>query len=229
VAIVLIFVVPLLSGCGSAWTNDPPAISQFSVNGVSIGADEMVIGSTAAAGDPHLTVSPSAAIFGLCRASDKNDDPLTYTWLSPTGITADTTKTSKGVFVGTAGTTEGTFTLACTVDDGRGGVVERFARIKVFNAGLNHAPTAVLVPAKADVVVGNTQPFMCSATDADTGDTLTYQFFVQRGTIVQNATDKTKATYTAPATAGDDTVYCVVSDGKGAYVTAVATITVKAS
>ena len=206
----------------------PPVITEFSVNGVIIGADGNAV-TPAATGEPPVTVAPTAAIFGLCKATDSDHDPLTFTWLAPSAITADTAKTAKGVFFGTAGTTEGTCQLSCTVADGRGGVVARTVSIKVFNAGVNHPPIAVLVPAKADVVVNSAQDFTCSASDPDAGDTLTYRFFAQRGTVAQNAADKTKATYTAPPTTGDDTVYCIVSDGKGAYVVAVAAVTVKAS
>lgn len=223
---VMIVAVVALSGCGDAWkwSDTAPQVMVFSVNGVKIDETGQAL-KPAATDEPPLQVATGASILGYCQASDPNGDALTYTWQVTDGITNAGTSLTGPVFVGKAGTAEGIYVLACSVTDGRGKTVERHVRIRVFNPGLNHAPLASLDTAKLELAVAATHAFTCTASDPDAGDSLSLQWFAQRGNV-SPATGST-TTYTAPATAGSDAVYCIVGDGRGAYATAAATVTVK--
>ena len=181
-----------------------------------------------------LVVAPGAALLCVCQATDVENDPLTYTWSLATSsgsgnaggsLTQNTSKLD--LASGSAPMSEGNYVISCAVTDDRGGGTATSALITVVNMSAVHPPTATLAPTTGTLAPGATQTFICTAKEADSGVTLTYSFFSTAGSIVQNTSDPTMATYTAPTTAGTPSVYCIVSDGRGDYVTAVSHLTVK--
>lgn len=209
-----------VGGCESAftWSNSNPTIEQMLANGKA---------TTAA--DPLMVMTGTKIAF-LCRAYDKDADPLTFTWTTPaTSSGVARTATAPGNTTEWTASARGDYTVVCTVTDGRQGGAQGTAYVRVSQAGINTPPTATLSPATLSMTPGATSgTITCTAKDVD-GDELTYAWFASAGTIApQGATagKQTEAEYTAPATAGPHKVYCIVSDGKGSFVPAVCEVTV---
>lgn len=216
--VAVLSAVLALAGC-SGWDNTEPGIVDILADGQATSADE------------PLVVAKSTKVAFSCHAWDRNADDLTYTWSPPAAASAAETPartTPENVYEWTAPTSSGTYAVTCTVTDGRGGIVSAAAYVKVIDPGLNTAPTATVAPAAATVAARATSVFVCTASDVDTGDTLTLAWFAGSGTVTSKPDDTKTATYTAPAAAGADVVYCIVGDGKGGYTTAVAKVTVTA-
>jgi hypothetical protein len=217
----------LLGGCGGVWKdNRTPGVVSMSVNGTAV--------NPTAAPDPahpSLTVGPGNAVLGICQAHDPDNDSVTYKWfVQPTPLTTASATPAADAdnqqsFLWTALTTEGVYAMSCTITDSRGGITSITAYIRVLNPS-NHAPTAVLDPKTATLTPGDPQDFICTGTDLDAADTLTFQFVALKGTFDSPSTTGRigKARYLSPTTAGDDTVYCVVSDGHGGYAVAAAPV-----
>ncbi len=210
-----------LPGCGGQFfpKNDPPMIQSFRINDKDI-----VVGGVPVSPVPTVLANTGSSILCSATATDPNGDPITFTWLGATVV--DATNSPNLAKIDNAPKGPSTITLA--VKDDRGGITSLPVKVVVDDPGANHSPVAVLGAATADVVISTTLSVQATASDVD-GDKLTYFFTVANSgaKIVQDATDPSKAVYTAPPTAGTDIIYCVVTDGKGAYVIAVEKITVR--
>ena len=209
----------LLGGCGGNAIlpgNEPPQIDQMIVNGSAVA-------STGADPTPPVQIETNKDASFICNAHDPNRDPLTYTWTGTTSATASQNNTSMATFRPLA---DGITTVTCTVQDERGGVVERAVRVNAVTSS-NHPPVLTLAAASPSTAQGGTDLVTATATDPDS-DPVTYSFFIVSGTgtITQSATDKSKATFTAPAATQSDVVLCVAADGKGGATTAAVTIAV---
>ena len=209
----------LLGGCGGNALlpgNSPPQIDQMIVNGNAVAF-------TSADPTPTVVIETNNDASFVCNAHDPNRDPLTYTWTGTTTSAASQNNTSVATFHPTA---DGITTVTCTVQDGRGGVAERAVQVNAVTSS-NHPPMLTLAAASPSVAQGGTDLITATATDPES-DPITYSFFIVSGTgtITQSATDKTKATFTAPTATQSDTVLCVAADGKGGAATATVTISV---
>jgi len=76
---------------------------------------------------------------------------------------------------------------------------------------VNHSPTIIIITADSSSIdINQSNTITCIATDQD-GDTLTYIWTKNGGTITGTGST---ITWTAPATTGNYTITCTVSDGK---------------
>jgi len=213
-------VVLWVGGCESAftWSNSSPTIEAMLANGKATTAE-----------DP-LMVMTGTKIGFLCRADDKDADSLTFTWTTPaTGTSAADTATAPSNTLDWTASRAGDFTITCAVTDGRNGGAQATAYVRATPSGTNTAPTASLDVTKLAMTTGATSDVItCKAEDADQADkdTLTYQWLCTAGTIVPVTDAKEKTRYKAPADGGSYKLYCIVTDGKGGYVTAVCDVTV---
>jgi len=106
----LLVVSVIFSGCGGIFPsiNHPPEISYLTANSDTIEAG-------------HNTII-------ICYATDQDGDNLTYTWLTTEG----TISGSGSMVAWTAPTTAGTYTITCSVSDGKGGEDSKSISIQVF-------------------------------------------------------------------------------------------------
>ena len=163
-----------------------------------------------------LAASPVPVVTGenttlYCTAEDRDNNPLTFTWTA----TAGSITGSGSAVTWTAPATPGIFQVSCMVDDGNAASDTAQVDVEVV-AAINHQPAIrklKAVPRKIDR--GATSQLTCSASDPD-GDTLTYIWHSAFGTLT--ASDST-ATWTAPGTAGNYSIYCRVEDGHGGQTT----------
>ena len=108
--ILFIVVLTVFTGCEGIVPsiNHPPAISYLTANSDTIEAG-------------HNTII-------ICYATDQDGDNLTYTWLTTEG----TISGSGSMVAWTAPTTAGTYTITCSVSDGKGGEDSKSISIQVF-------------------------------------------------------------------------------------------------
>lgn len=213
-----------LWGCAHTFEgNRDPVITELSANGVTVIGTP---GGRAGEGteESPLVASPGSVVVVVCRADDRDEDTLTYVWR---GQALPEQVSPAHVLAWTAPADEGHYPLTCVVSDNRGGTASGTVFVQVVDPEANHAPAARLVPDKATLAPSASAQFVCAATDQDAGDTLNYAFLPTAGQVTVDPADGTKATYTAPAGAGSQKLYCVVGDGKGGYGVAVAEIAVE--
>ncbi len=142
-------------------------------------------------------------------AQDADDDQLNFTWAA-TG----------GEFIGIgpivtwkAPPNYGTYSITVTVDDGKGGSVQRSLDITV---GANQAPIiSSLSASPSGVLYGGNTLLTCVASDPD-GDVVRYSWSASEGSITGVGN---KVTWIAPSKSGNFNVTVVVSDGKGGETT----------
>jgi len=108
--ILFIVVLTVFTGCEGIVPsiNHPPAISYLTANSDTIEAG-------------HNTII-------ICYATDQDGDTLTYTWLTTEG----TISGSGSMVAWTAPATAGTYTITCSVSDGKGGEDSKSISIQVF-------------------------------------------------------------------------------------------------
>jgi len=157
-----------------------------------------------------------------CNASDQDGDTLTFSW------------TANGVSVGEndsfltwrAPDTTGTYTITCTVSDGRGGEDSESVNITVTSPDggmVNHPPVISSVnAAQESIEINHNVDITCNASDQD-GDTLTFSWTVNGQVIGGN---NLAFSWRAPATTGTYTITCTVSDGRGGEDSETVSITV---
>jgi len=214
----------VLLGCAHTFRSDrDPVINELSANGavvVPAPAEATAPGTR----DAPLLVASGNPVVIVCQAGDPDEDNLAFVWR---GKSMPDEICPPNVLTWTAPSEEGTYALTSIVNDGRGGTTSGVVFVKVQDLGKNHSPTATLVPDKATLAPGAMAQFAAAASDADQGDILTYAFLPTQGGVTVDTSDPTKATYTAPATVGDQTLYLVVGDGRGGFGVATAKITVR--
>jgi hypothetical protein len=152
-----------------------------------------------------LPLNGSTGVY--CTAVDRDGDTLSYSWRADGGAIIG----SGATVTWQAAPVPGDYKVTCTVTDGRGGADSAAAIVTVVSR-LNNPPIIKklrAVPRKLGL--GAQAQLLCQAQDPD-GDPMSFQWSATAGTIV--AADTT-AVWTAPSSAGDDTVTCVVSDGFG--------------
>jgi len=177
---------------------------------------------TGAAGGPNQAptlVTPAAQtgvqgqalVFGV-SASDADGDTLSYSAAGlPTGLTINA---GTGAISGTP-MAAGSFSVAVTVQDGRGGTaIANFVWTIQAPANL---PPVVVTPVTQTSVQGAALTLSISATDPD-GDTLAYSAVGLPTGLTINAT--TGVISGTPTTVASNIVVVTVQDGKGGSATA---------
>ncbi len=142
------------------------------------------------------------------KASDPDNDPLTYSWTSSGGLVEGT---GPDVRWNSSGTTPGTFTVSLRVDDGRGGSANCSTDIRV-EPQADQPPTISCSADRNSVTAGEPVQVTATASDPD-NDPLTFSWNASGGQIVDSgATVKFDTTGLAT---GQYTVTGHVNDGRG--------------
>lgn len=147
---------------------------------------------------------PSGNTEIQCIAQDADGDQLNFTWAATGGDFSDSGPT----VTWKAPPNYGTYTITVTVDDGKGGSVQRSLDITV---GANQAPIISLSASPSGVLYGGSTLLTCVASDPD-GDVVRYSWSASEGSITGVGN---KVTWIAPSKSGNFNVAVVVSDGKG--------------
>ena len=175
---------------GQAVSNYPPRIKSFA-------SDLQVV-----------VLNDSAKIY--CTAIDKDTDPLSYQW----SVTGGSFSGTGAVINWQAPSSPGTFTIACNVSDGKGGTSSDSISIEAVEY-INNDPIITEITADPRKIhLSSDSEINCSATDPD-GDTLDYNWSAIFGII--SGTGAT-ITWTAPTSAGNYYITCIVNDSRGGQV-----------
>ena len=156
------------------------------------------------------TVIINDSITVYCTAVDKDLDPLSYNWEVSDGDISGTGSQVNWI----APSYTGLDTIVCWVEDGKGGedssslIIQTEERIN--NDPVIHQLTAD--PRKIDL--GQMSEIICTASDPDNDDELTYLWSCKAGSL--EFTDSV-ATWTAPAVAGDYYIVCRVEDNYNGF------------
>ncbi len=158
------------------------------------------------ASDKQVVVfNDSAKIY--CTAIDRDNDPLMYQW-SVSGGSFTGTDT---IIIWQAPSFPGSYLIICTVSDNQGGIISDSLYIDVVEY-INNDPIITGITAHPRKIhLGSESEINCAATDPD-GDTLNYNWSAIFGTI--SGTGAT-ITWTAPTSAGNYYIICIVNDGRG--------------
>ncbi len=113
------------------------------------------------------------------RASDPDNDPLTYSWTASGGRVEGT---GTQVRWNSAGTTPGMYTVTANVNDGRGGTATCAVDIRV-EPRPNRPPVMSCSADRSTVLVGERGRISAVASDPD-GDPLTYSWRTNGGQII---------------------------------------------
>lgn len=173
----------------------PPPPNRFPV--ASCSADK----TTAYAGS-----GDTAAVHAT--ASDPDGDPLTYSWTATGGTVEGNGPDARW---SSSGADPGTYAVKARVTDGRDGVAECSASIRV-EPQPNRAPTMSCSANPTTAVVGEPVAITASASDPD-NDSLTYSWKSSGGRI--RGRDASAKLDTAGLKAGHYAVTGHVEDGKG--------------
>jgi fibronectin-binding autotransporter adhesin len=166
----------------------------------------------------------------LGNDSDPDNDPLTVSAFSPTGITKGILTLNSGVLTYNPngafeslqnGQTDTTQSFTYTIDDGKGGTSSATAIITV--TGVNDAPV-LGAPAQSAIVgqEGNTLTNTGTFNDVDSGDNVTFTATVggvPRGTITKTGTNNGSWSWSLPVneqTSGPVQVVVTATDSQGA-------------
>ena len=169
--------------------NRPPVISECSANPASV-----IVGA------------PSTV---TTKATDPDNDPLTYTYTTSGG---KVTGSGAEVQFDSTGVAPGAYTVNCKVDDGRGGTANANTQIQV-NPQPNRPPVVTDCSANPSTVdAGKPSTISTTASDPD-NDPLTYSYTTTGGKVTgTGAQAQFDSSGTAP---GTYTVTCHVDDGRG--------------
>jgi len=154
-------------------------------------------------------VAPLASLQVVCIASDPDGDELSYDWSANAGeISAD-----GDTATWTAPASEGSYSVAVVVTDGRGGEVTDYVAI---TARTNNAPTIASLTADTDwTLPSGSLQLTCTASDPDE-DELTYEWTATAGSISGTGA---AVSWTAPLQIGIYSVTVVVTDDYGSSAT----------
>jgi outer membrane protein OmpA-like peptidoglycan-associated protein len=141
-------------------------------------------------------------------ANDPDNDSLTYSWTT-TGGTVD--GNGPDARWNSAGAAPGTYTVKVRVDDGRGGVADCSADIRV-EPQPNRPPTMSCSADRTAVVIGESVQITATASDPD-NDPLTYSWKSSGGRV--RGTDASAKFETTDLKAGNYSVTGHVDDGRG--------------
>jgi hypothetical protein len=184
-------------------------------NSVIVVASAANVQPVANAGDDkNVTVSTLVTLDGT-NSTDANFDTLTYQWdwmASPsTAPTLSSATSPKPTFTPA---TVGTYVLALTVSDGK--LKSNPDPITINVTAVNAVPVAV--PGADRTVTGNgTVTLSGSGTDANTGDTLTYKWYLlskPTSSVTTLALSTTQAPTFVPDQVGIYVITLIVNDGK---------------
>jgi len=192
VLVVLAVVAMLGAACGRQATpptpptgNQPPAISSLVAQSQQL--------------------YPSGNTEIQCIAQDADGDRLNFTWAATGGDFSGAGST----IIWKAPPNYGTYTITVTVDDGKGGSVQRALDITV---GANQSPTiSSLVANPSGILYGGSTLLTCIASDPD-GDVVRYSWTASEGSITGVGN---KVTWIAPNKGGSFNITVIISDGKG--------------
>jgi len=121
--------------------------------------------------------TPSGSLQVVCSASDPDGDQLGYIWSASAGEIGGNGDTVTWV----APLSEGSYSVAVTVTDGRGGEVMDYVTVAVR---ANEPPTISSLIADADwTTPSGTIQVTCTASDPD-GDGLSYEWSASGGSII---------------------------------------------
>jgi hypothetical protein len=158
-----------------------------------------------AANPKEILINSSAQVF--CTAEDKDNNNLTFNWSSNGG-----TISGNGPQVTfNAPSDTGHYLIKCVVNDGNGGFDSADVVIRVV-LYFNYNPVIERIkatPRKIDL--GKSSVIRCLAYDIN-GDSLAYIWSSSAGTI--DGTDSV-VTWTAPNSAGNYLIKCIVDDQNG--------------
>lgn len=161
-------------------------------------------------------VVPLGSLEVICTASDPDGDDLSYDWSASAGEIDGTGDTITWV----APASEGSYSVAVVVTDGRGGEVTDYVTITVR---ANNPPAIASLTADAEWATpsGNLQ-MTCTASDPD-GDELSYEWSASGGGISGTGA---VASWTGPQEVGTYEVTVVVTDGYGGSATKTLSVSV---
>jgi hypothetical protein len=192
------------------------------------------------AGTPSASpssVAGSVPVQLTLRATDQDDDQLTYSWsqepATPVGSFSNLFVSSP-TWISPVVSTPTRFTLRVTVSDGRDGSVQGEVGVDVAPPGnQNNAPSLVSGPSTSASTINSQQSvnLTVTASDAD-GDTLTYSWG-QTPTSPAGAFSNAAVanpSWTAPTVTTDTTfqLRVTVTDGRGGVATGTVGVTVRA-
>ncbi len=161
-------------------------------------------------------IAPLGNLQVVCIASDPDGDELSYDWSASAGEISGDGDTATW----TAPASEGSYSVAVVVTDGRGGEVMDYVAI---TAKTNNAPTIASLTADAKwTTPSGTLQVTCTASDSD-GDELSYGWTATAGDISGTGA---VAGWTAPQEAGIYSITVVVTDGYGSSATGFLTVSV---
>ena len=165
--------------------------------------------------DPEWA-TPSGSLQVVCTASDPDGDELSYNWSASAGEVTGDGDTVTWV----APPSEGSYSVAVVVTDGRGGEVMDYVAITVRT---NNPPTIASLTADAEwTTPSGTLQVTCTASDPD-GDELSYEWSTSGGDISGTGS---VASWSAPQEVGTYSVTVVVRDGYGSSATGLLTVSV---
>jgi hypothetical protein len=149
--------------------------------------------------------TPLASVQVVCTASDPDGDELSYNWSASAGEVNGDGHT----VTWTAPASEGSYSIAVVVTDGRGGEVMDHVAITVR---VNNPPTIASLTADAEWTTpsGSVQ-VTCAASDPD-GDELSYGWTATAGDISGRGA---VVNWTAPQELGTYNITVLVKDGHG--------------
>jgi len=161
-------------------------------------------------------IAPLGSLQVVCIASDPDGDELSYDWSASAGEISGDGDTA----IWTAPASEGSYSVAVVVADGRGGEVMDYVAITVR---ANDPPTIASLTADAEWTTpsGSVQ-VTCSASDPD-GEDLSYNWTATAGSISGTGA---VVSWTAPQEVGTYSVTVVITDGYGSSATGFLTVSV---
>ena len=172
-----------------------------------------IINSLEAEGD---SITPSTSLQVTCNASDPDGDELSYAWSASAGEVSGDGDTVTWI----APPSEGSYSVAVAVTDGRGGEIMKQVTIKVR---LSSPPTIVSLTADADwTLPSGSLQVACNAFDPE-HDEISYEWSTTGGDISGTGA---AINWTVPEKVGIHHVTVVVTDSHGGSATDLLSISV---